>query len=123
MRKTETRVLDCTLNLNEQLERGVQLAHIDERIEGEEDSAKVLAKRAKEVIAELREQKRRYRTAVATGIEPRDVECIWHADWQGKQMTLVRTDTGEVVESRNMTRDEVQLQFTDVDVPQQEARA
>lgn len=40
-----------------------------------------------------------------------DVVCYWEPDYENKKMVCTRQDTGEVVEQRDMTKDELQLKL------------
>lgn len=110
----ETRSLMCTLTEAERLARGSELATIlgheedlelkkAEYIANHKDSAKVL-----EV------QRKRLARAVNLGAEPRETRCAWVPDFAHKAMVLYRQDTGEQIESRPMTADELQAELPHV---------
>ena len=54
------------------------------------------------------------RTAcIAAGSEMRDVKCQEVKNWTEGTVTMTRTDTGELIESRPMREDEKQMEIAD----------
>ena len=45
---------------------------------------------------------------VKDGQELRDVKCTWHADYETRKAFLIRDDTGEEIQSRDLTAQELQ---------------
>ena len=52
----------------------------------------------------------------------RDVQCVWEADYGRGVATLIRTDTGEAIETRGLTTEEMQIQIPPTNVGEDEAR-
>lgn len=102
-----TRKLKCDLSEQEVRERADKLAMLVGEKDSLEDSRKVDSKRRKE-IDQLGATMCRLGIEISTRSEFRNVECVEERDWDDKTVSLVRKDTGEVVESRKMRPDELQ---------------
>lgn len=81
-----------------------------------EQSAKQSAAEHKEVMKAIGKEVTRLTDAVNNGVEYRDVEC--RAVTMGNETTIFRQDTGEVVETRAATKEEMErLQTSILDMP------
>ena len=60
----------------------------------------------------LREEMDRLAECVTTGFQKRPVDCYWRFHRSRGQAELVRTDTMEIVESREMTEKELQISLS-----------
>lgn len=102
MRQTKsTRTLPCKLSELDLVAIGEKMTHLTLEVQKIED-AKKRVKPMQEEITELAEKWRE-------GFEDRYVECeiLYHNPQTGKK-SVVRTDTGEIVEILNMTSEEMQ---------------
>lgn len=113
--KTVTRMVTKALpvKLSEQevtqYGRDMDRAHADRnRIENEFDSVKA---EYKGKISEQEAIIEKLSPRIHSGIETRDVECSEVKNWTKATVTVTRTDTGEVIESRPMREDEKQMQI------------
>lgn len=109
--KQETRVLDVKLTRDEVEQRAKELAASvkeHDRIDAERKADAALAKVKIDTISA---QIRRLSNAVESRTEPQEVPCEWVADNHRLRMKLVRLDTMEVISTRDMTKEERQLEF------------
>lgn len=107
----ETRSLYCALTQPEFNARATEYAKADQDLEALELEKKQVNDEIKDKIGGAVTEQRRLRRIVLERREKREVSCTWYADWASKSMLLRRDDTGEVVEARTMTADEVQKGF------------
>lgn len=107
----ETRKLACRLSQAEFNVKATEFAQLDDEREQLVADKKASAEAYKDRIGGVNARRAALRRVVINREEMRDVQCTWHADWAGKGMLLRRDDTGEVVEARTMTPDEVQTGF------------
>ena len=110
--KTETRVLDVKLTRDEIEQRAKELAATVKERDRVDAERKALASTAKLRIDDLNAKIRALSNTVETGKEMQDVECRWEPDPMRLRMNLVRCDTGGVVSTRDMTKDERQIELT-----------
>jgi hypothetical protein len=88
-----------------------RLSRIDTEAEALEAS---LAEERRRVAAELKrlvDKRERTLESWKTGVETQLVECEERWSYQDREVTTVRKDTGEVVERREMTAEELQLRM------------
>lgn len=109
--KTEKRQLYCKLTQVEFIERATEFARLSSEVDEIDVERKAVAKGFKDRIGGVHARMAVLRGAVKERREKRDVACSWHADWASKSMLLRRDDTGEVIDARTMTADEVQQGF------------
>lgn len=109
--KKELRSLQCVLTQPEFNVRATEYAQADQELDRLEVERKSVNDDFKDRIGGVNAKRAKLRRVVIDRREPRDVECTWHADWASKSMLLRRDDTGEVVEARTMTAEEVQASF------------
>ena len=116
------RLLAVALTPDEVRERLEKSAVLVGEIEEREEAQKADAKAAKDKIAgmavELTQLAREARDREAM----RDVQCVWEADYGRGVATLIRTDTGEAIETRGLTTEEMQIQIPPTNVGEDEAR-
>jgi len=117
------RTLECILTDKETAEYGKQLAAQEQElgvIKDEETSAKSLFKSRKD--AKDKEIKR-LSGIINSRADMREIACeIVYNTPQTMKCTIVRTDTGEEVEVRDMTDDEKQLSFDGLFDPTQDVQ-
>ena len=104
-----TRKLPVTLTRSEVLAHGETLARLEHTYEDQAQEAKDAAKAAKDALATLREKILDLVDRIERKQELRDVPCIEEPDVERQRVALVRTDTGEIVEIREMTISDRQL--------------
>ena len=103
------RELPCVLTADEHAMRSRQLATVDDDIRATELDRKVYSAQCNAKIKALKEQQEPLCDAVNTGRELRTVTCYWHDDLVKQERVLIREDTGEEVDRRAMSGDELQL--------------
>jgi hypothetical protein len=109
--KTETRVLDVKLSREEIEQRARELAATVKEHDRIDAERKADAANAKLKLDELNAKIRKLSCAVELGSELQDVQCEWVPDSHRLRMNLVRVDTGAVVSTRDMTKEERQLEL------------
>lgn len=116
-RRTETRDLEYQLTEPELVERAKTAAAIEAKLAELEEERKAAAARFKYQKRELEDARRRLSKEVTTGVGSKEVECVWVPIWKQQEWRLQRTDNEEVIDSRTMTKDELQtsLPANDVD--------
>jgi hypothetical protein len=102
------RRLPCPLTSKELLERGQQLAAVQEESEQLEEARKAADATAKAEIKRLDERATRLRRDIIRKEEDRDIECDVAHDYIHGLVTVTRVDSGEVVEERPMRMEERQ---------------
>lgn len=93
-KRTETRCLKCRLT--------------DAEIVAKLNESSDLS----QMIAALKARLKLAKKAASDGFEFRDVECTAELYSKAKSAVIVRNDTGEVVEQRDMTADELQVRIS-----------
>ncbi len=111
----EQRKLPCKLTQPEFNVKATEFAQADNELDELEAKKKKAMDDFKDLIGGVNARRSELRKIILLRSEQRDVSCTWHADWASKSMLLRRDDTGEVVEARTMTSEEVQggFDFTD----------
>lgn len=115
MQDSFTKLLPCKLTEVEKVTRGRELTS---RME-DRDQVQMLADEAK---AEFKSQIQGHEAVidqlkriVLDGSERREIECMYHKDFENNTVLTIRTDTGEEVDSRRMTQEERQEMLPMVD--------
>lgn len=106
-----TRELKCTLTAQELADTAENLTEALqklERVNADLDSMRAEYK-AKQKLAEAEIQQ--YRTRYANKFEMRPVDCIERKDFEARTVEVFRTDTGEIVDRRELTQDDIQRTF------------
>ena len=104
-----TRHLRCKLTDEERLNYGQQQADaLQARDQAEDEIAEIKGTYKAKILAKDAEIKV-LSAALLSGHEFRDVTCTATHDYTGGIVTTIRLDTGEAVESREMTEDERQM--------------
>lgn len=109
--RKEVRNLHCKLTIEEFCDRSTRLAQLEQEIVAAETARKQAADEHKAQLGGLTHSRSELAKIVRSQHEVRTVDCTWHADWAGKSMILRRDDTGEAVEARTMTPEEMQMGF------------
>ena len=113
--RTVNRHLACTLTENELLSFGTELADVNLTIQTTEAEKKEAAKAFNATLKRDRLREKLVSEFIRTGIEEREVNCQWNYDFDSGRKTLVRNDTGEVLESDMISDRERQDGFFDND--------
>jgi hypothetical protein len=95
----ETRPFDVTLTDEERAALAARFAQADDELEAALEAARERKRAERETLDALRGAKREIRAAMRSGIERRQVICEWQIR-DGGERVLVRTDTGEIVETQ-----------------------
>lgn len=104
-----SRVLPVRLKQHERLDRAVMMSeHMNRRDELERE-AKRTADRYKDDVKQMAGTIRDLQIAVKTGYEDRPVDCVWSFNFSVNKKSLIRQDTGDIVEEHALTEAERQL--------------
>lgn len=110
--KRVTRSLVVVLKPEDQTELRERARLIDQERESLEEELAEQTRALRARIRERHEAREKVVQAMITGKEKRPVDCEERWDYVRHQVTVVRKDTGEVVESpRPMTNEEMQLRL------------
>lgn len=102
--KDGSRMLPVRLSPAELQTRGADLAKAQRDLEKlTEEKAAISAK-----IKELEARRSELAVTIEQRQEPRTVDCTTFAQWSRRTAHVVRTDTGEVIDVRPLTREEMQ---------------
>ena len=106
--KTVMRSVPCRLTDAELLTRADELSVVVQETTAEEGRQTDIKAQMKARLTELAARKTRLALTIGRKEEHRDVDVAHVADLQAGTVTVVRTDTGEAMETRLMTDDERQ---------------
>ncbi len=106
IRWTESRFLRVPLTEDEQRERGQQLARAFQELGDAETTHKTEKDRMKDVEGRIAGHISKLATIVREGFEERSVPVEMRIDVGLGMVEEIRTDTGEVVRTREATRDD-----------------
>lgn len=121
-RYRETQSLPVTLTHQEKFERGLKLARLTAEIEKLEAEKKMAADNYKGRIGTLQTDLDTTATTVNQGFENRPVRCRWimNVPEQGKKC-LAREDTGEQIQSADMSQADLQFVLAEMEDTPEEA--
>ncbi len=110
-----TQKLSVVLTEQERTDRGrglgLQSAAVDALEHAQKEAMKAFREAQREEMDAALHERNSLRSAVNTGEEPRPVKCVTVADYGKGIAYTVRTDTSNVVETRRLLEDEVQVQM------------
>lgn len=106
-----TRRLPCNLNDEDLLDRGKQLANAEKDYTTVEDEKREAMRDFKKSLDAIQGRIDELSTAIRDKIETRDVECTVSNNFQTMRKEISRNDTGEVVETYEMSESERQGQL------------
>ncbi len=109
--RTERWNLACDLSEEEHLQRSMKLASMVQKKFLLEDEAKRKSKLLKKEIDDLTLEINVVSAAVASKKEHREIKVELFKDMDKKTIETMRTDTGEIVDSRPLTEAELQDDF------------
>lgn len=112
---TTTRNLPCVLTDSEKLIYGRRLADAESELDSIEAEKKNAVDGFKERASAVGVAVRRYVGFIRDGIERREVDCEWIYHWTSFTKQLVRTDTGEIIETEVIGVDERQIGLDGID--------
>lgn len=113
----EIRILPVKLDHETLFARGQELGKKESDLAKLAEDKKAAASKFKSKIEECAAEITKLSSAVNTGYEDQEIGCSWRLDYQRKCAELFRDDTGEIVQSRPLTREELQeALFKDRDV-------
>jgi hypothetical protein len=120
MADTEMRALPVALDDSEVEASALELARVSMAETGAELALATHKAETKQTTDQLKkavEAVRGHRQALAVKVtsrtEDRDVECVWHFDFDKQYKYLVRTDTNEAVQRMRLDENEKQLKLHD----------
>jgi len=102
------RLLPCVLTETEKMERGRQLADLEYAKAEIERAKKTANDRFKDELTATELAIEKTTVIVRAGEENRDVECEWRKNWDVMIKSLIRLDTGEIVETAAIREEERQ---------------
>ncbi len=111
----EMRTLPVRLADDELLGYGDEAARLFAAAQHEEDALREHAKETRGFIEQKREHALELLRRVREKSEDREVECERTADFATRKLRVIRMDTGEVVQERALTFDELQGRLFVVD--------
>jgi hypothetical protein len=114
--KPRTRRLDCKLTDEEIAKTARKMAALELEIENTEGHKKAAVKEYADELKEMRARAREYARGVREGVIKRSVEI--REEVHNLLMVTVRLDTGETIESRNLTEEERQQAFAGMTAPE-----
>lgn len=103
-----TRKLTCILTEDDVLDRGRQLAQTEYDLAAIEREKKAANDEFKKQLDATSGKIVNLSRAIKNGEEERDVVCVVNDNWGNYKKEVVRTDTGEMIESYDMTEAERQ---------------
>lgn len=109
--KKENRNLVCILTDDELDLARDEIARVTSEQERLEDEKKSVTSSYKDKIDRCVLDMRTIARKITTKQEVRGVECVWEFDYRKAMATLIRPDTGEVVDKRAMTAEELQYKL------------
>lgn len=106
---TEIRKLPVPLTDAQKAELANLAVEAHDKAEELELQLKKQSKEAKAEITHYQAVRNNHLRAVARGVEMRDISCTYHNDFESGKVRLHRDDTGEVIEERDLTPAERQI--------------
>jgi hypothetical protein len=106
--RTETRVLPVKLTDEELRERGDSLAAVIQNMNTEDRRQVDMKAQMKARLAELDAKKTQLAITISRREEERDVTVDVYHNYEALKVETVRRDTGETINRREMTQDELQ---------------
>ena len=109
--KTLTRNLPVRVTHDERHQLGIDLAGCINDIASEENRQVSLKAQMKASMAELEGRRGLLASIVSSGVRYSDILCEHHADFLRGTLNVIRTDTGEILETRQLTDEERQREL------------
>ncbi len=103
--------LYCVLSDDELKERGMILGEKHQLLSELKESKKIKVRQLDTDIKKIEAEIDSLSFSVARGKELRYVECIEEADYNNKKINIIRTDTYETIETRQMSGEELQVKL------------
>jgi len=103
--------LKCILTEREMRESGIALARANSAIVELENKKKKFNDQIKAETSVVEADISKLSMVLQNGYEYRDVECEVDRDYEVKKIFTTRLDTGEIIKSRDMTQEELQVQL------------
>ncbi len=115
MKKAEQKLmmLECELTQGEINDRARQVSALVEDYRKVEEKKKDAVKEWTEEMKDIRAAMNRLSIEANRGTEFRLVDVTHRPSFETRKMVTIRMDTGEIVEERPLTQDELQLTFPD----------
>lgn len=107
----EVQLLPVKLTTDELLERGQQLAQVEQSLSDHERHADSVKKDLTAKRTSLQAERSRLSRIVTDKAEQRDVRVTVTVDYDERELTQMRNDTGEVVYRRGLRAEELQEAF------------
>ncbi len=111
MSKTTKRNLQCTLTRDETLTYAGDLAKAEQDKISVEERLKELKDEFKLKLSQIDVEIGRKSRAINNGYEYRDIDCEWSFDWKEGRKKLIRQDTGDIVETDDISEYEKQQEM------------
>lgn len=110
-RSQEPHRVKCVLTVDEKSEAAMQLANAYTELESLAIEKKTAMTEYKQRKEKIEEQIHVTSLKVRDGVEMRSTKCELSLNYSTGQATLIRLDTEEIVEEREMTNDEKQMKL------------
>lgn len=104
----DTRELPCELTHAEFEAKAELLKDVCQSISAKKEERKALTKKLNDAIKAMEEEERQLCEDIDSRTEKRMVACHWVEDYDHNVTRLVRQDTGETVDERALTADDLQ---------------
>lgn len=101
----------CKLTVDAKAEAAMQLAEAYTTLESLAIEKKTAMTEFKQRKEKIEEQVHVLSLKVKSGFEPRDIKCELQLNYTKLRATLIRLDTHDIVEERDMTADEKQMKL------------
>lgn len=107
VRNTRPKSIAVELTPDEISEAATELVKAQDEIAALKEELAEVKKEHKEQVSVIEVRERKFAGMVRDKVEMREVECEVILDYQAERYTVTRLDTGEVVEDREMSQDEL----------------
>jgi hypothetical protein len=105
------RDLPVTLTETELLQKAREAAKLQQDKVSAEEQAKSAAATYKDKISGAQSNINILSRDISNGYEYRQVDCYWEMDYKKQKKSLIRTDTGEVVKTEDISASEMQKEM------------
>jgi hypothetical protein len=111
-RKTiAARPLPCKLTAQEETEVRTQLRQLYAKLQEEESNYEAIKRQSNQRLVPLRRQQQECVDKLARGVEMRPVACVELLDYKRMKVRVIREDTKETLEERDMVAEERQMEI------------
>lgn len=109
---------DGYVNSDPSTEQASELARLMTELESVQSQRKSLKLENKVELDKLALDNELLRMRISLRYEMRDVSCTWYVNWSTGRKALVRMDTKDVVQEKQLSPEERQLELLDFEIPE-----